>query len=296
MKRIAISLFSLTLALGLGFSTTDAEAKRLGGGGSVGMSRSSAPMQRQATLPPKQANPASQQAAPAAAPAPAPQASGMSRWLGPLAGIAAGIGLAALLSHFGMGEGMANILMIAALIFGAIFLFRLLFARKATPAPQPAYAGPADNGPARFQPLQAAAAGTGAAADEATIPADFDVAGFLRQAKLNFNRLQAANDAGNMDDIKTFTSPEVFAEVQMQYEERGKTKQQTDVIQLDAELVEVVTEAGAGKGRHIASVRFHGQLREEANAAPINFDEVWHLSKPVDGSEGWRVAGIQQIQ
>jgi len=288
MKRIAISLFSLTLALGLGFNAADAEAKRLGGGGSVGMSRNSAPMQRQATLPPKQANPASQQAAPAAAPAPAPQASGMSRWLGPLAGIAAGIGLAALLSHFGMGEGMANILMIAALIFGAIFVFRLLFARKA--APQPAYAGPADNGPARFEPLQPVSGGVAAA--DATIPADFDVAGFLRQAKLNFNRLQAANDAGNMDDIKTFTSPEVFAEVQMQYEERGKTKQQTDVIQLDAELVEVVTE----EKRHIASVRFHGQLREEANAAPINFDEVWHLIKPVDGSEGWRVAGIQQIQ
>ena len=288
MKRIAISLFSLTLALGLGLNTSDAEAKRLGGGGSIGMSRNSAPMQRQATLPPKQANPAPQQAAPTAAPPQtAPQPSGMSRWLGPIAGIAAGIGLAALLSHFGMGEGMANILMIAALVFGAIFLFRLLFGRKQ--APQPAYAGQGSQGPARFEALQPAA---GSAVETATVPADFDSAGFLRQAKINFSRLQAANDAGNMDDIKTFTSPEVYAEVLMQYEERGKTKQQTDVVQLDAELVEVVTE----DKRYIASVRFHGQLREEANAAPIAFDEVWHLTKPVDGAEGWRVAGIQQIQ
>jgi len=288
IKRIAISLFSLTLALGLGFNAGDAEAKRLGGGSSFGMSRNSAPMQRQSTLPPKQANPAPQQAAPTAAPAPQP--SGMSRWLGPLAGIAAGVGLAALLSHFGMGEGMANVLMIAAIVIGVIFVLRLLFGRK--PA-APAYAGNVgDNGPARFEPLQPAAGSSIASNEPATVPADFDTVGFLRQAKLNFTRLQAANDAGNMDDIKTFTSPEVYAEVQMQYEERGKTKQQTDVMQLDAELVEVVTE----DKRHIASVRFHGLLREEPGSTPVTFDEVWHLLKPVDGSDGWRVAGIQQIQ
>lgn len=285
MKRIAISLFSLVLALGLGFSAEVAEAKRLGGGGSVGMSRNSAPMQRQATLPPKQAN------APAATPpAPAtPQPGGASRWLGPLAGIAAGIGLAALFSHFGLGEGMANILTIALLAFAAIFVLRLLFGRKT--APSPAYAGAGDGAPARFETAQALPGG-GAAPVEATVPADFDSAGFLRQARINFTRLQAANDAGNMEDIKAFTSPEVYAEVLMQYEERGKTRQQTDVVQLDAELVEVVSEAQ----RHIASVRFHGLLREEPGAAPVSFDEVWHLTKPADGSEGWRVAGIQQIQ
>ncbi|RTL57660.1 MAG: Tim44 domain-containing protein [Rhodocyclaceae bacterium] len=294
MKRIALSLFALTLALGLGFNATDAEAKRLGGGGSFGMSRNTAPMQRQYTAPPKQANPTTQPAAPTATPQPAPQPqpSGMSRWLGPLAGIAAGVGLAALLSHFGMGEGMANVLMIAALVMGGLFLFRLLFARKSTSPTSPAYAGNIGNdGPARFDTLHAVPMGA-AATEPAPVPADFDIAGFLRQAKLNFNRLQAANDAGNMDDIKTFTSPEVYAEVQMQYEERGRSKQQTDVMQLDAELVEVETE----EKRHIASVRFHGLLREEPGAAPIHFDEVWHLTKPVDGSDGWRVAGIQQIQ
>lgn len=296
MKRVALTVFSLTLALGLGFSANDAEAKRLGGGGSFGMSRNSAPMQRQYTAPPKQANPAPQQAAPTAAPAPqpAPQPSGMSRWLGPIAGIAAGVGLAALLSHFGMGEGMANVLMIAALVIGAIFVIRLLFGRR---EPAPAYAGNGGNagGPARFEPLQPAAGSSSMAAmadEPVAVPADFDTVGFLRQAKINFTRLQAANDAGNMDDIKAFTAPEVFAEVQMQYEERGKTKQQTDVMQLDAELVEVVSDGN----RHIASVRFHGLLREDAHSAPASFDEVWHLVKPLDGSDGWRVAGIQQIQ
>jgi predicted lipid-binding transport protein (Tim44 family) len=97
------------------------------------------------------------------------------------------------------------------------------------------------------------------------IPADFDVEGFLRQAKLNFVRLQAANDRGDMDDIREFTAPELFAEIRMQFQERGGKVQETDVMQLDAELLEVVTE----DKRHIASVHFSGQLREDG-AAPAS--------------------------
>jgi predicted lipid-binding transport protein (Tim44 family) len=78
----------------------------------------------------------------------------------------------------------------------------------------------------------------------------------------------------------------------MQYQERGSKAQETDVMQLNAELLEVVTE----DNRHIASVHFSGQLREEGGAAaPEAFAEIWHLAKPVDGSRGWNVAGIQQV-
>jgi predicted lipid-binding transport protein (Tim44 family) len=94
-----------------------------------------------------------------------------------------------------------------------------------------------------------------------------------------------------MDDIREFTSPEMFAEIKMQYQERGNKSQETDVMQLNAELLEVVTE----DSRHIASVHFSGQLREDANAAPEAFAETWHLVKPADGSRGWNVAGIQQV-
>ncbi|HET7775773.1 MAG TPA: Tim44 domain-containing protein, partial [Azospira sp.] len=71
----------------------------------------------------------------------------------------------------------------------------------------------------------------------------------------------------------------------------GHKPQQTDVVQLNANLLEVVSEAS----RHVASVRFHGLLREEKDAAPAPFDEVWHLTKPMDGSRGWMVSGIQQL-
>jgi predicted lipid-binding transport protein (Tim44 family) len=93
-----------------------------------------------------------------------------------------------------------------------------------------------------------------------------------------------------MEDIRLFSTPEVAAEIQVQYQERGHAQQQTDVIQLNADLLDLDSEAS----RHVASVRFHGQLREDVHAAPELFTEVWHLVKPVDGSSGWRVAGIQQ--
>jgi predicted lipid-binding transport protein (Tim44 family) len=218
----------------------------------------------------------------------------MSRFLGPLAGLAAGLGIAALLSHFGLGEAAASFLMIALLVIAAVFVVRLLL-RKREPQPALQYSG-AGNAPVSLAPAQFDAPNVGTAGTTATaaaagrVPADFDVAGFVRQAKLNFIRLQAANDRGDMDDIRQFVAPELYAEIEMQFRERGARAQETDVQQLDAEVLEVVTEGG----NHIASVRFFGTLREDGGTAEA-FAEVWHLAKPADGSRGWSVAGIQQV-
>jgi predicted lipid-binding transport protein (Tim44 family) len=99
-----------------------------------------------------------------------------------------------------------------------------------------------------------------------------------------------------MDDIRNFTSPELFAEIRMQYVERGSTKQETDVQQLDASLLDVSEESSGDVHRYVASVRFVGRIREEAGGPVEALDEVWHLSKPVDGTGGWVIAGIQQFQ
>jgi predicted lipid-binding transport protein (Tim44 family) len=72
---------------------------------------------------------------------------------------------------------------------------------------------------------------------------------------------------------------------------RGSVKQQTDVLALNADLLEVVTEGD----RHWASVRFSGTLRESPGEAPRGFEEVWNLAKPVSGAGGWQLAGIQQM-
>ena len=114
----------------------------------------------------------------------------------------------------------------------------------------------------------------------------------MRNAKVNFIRLQAANDAGNLDDIREFTAPEMFAEIKMGIDERKGAKQTTDVVQLDAEVLDVTEEAN----RYIVSVHFNGLIREEDGAAAQPFAEVWHMTKPRDGSRGWVLAGIQQVQ
>ena len=295
MKKLILTLCAVFV--GLGTLSFDAEARRMGGGASSGMKRDSGVMRRDATpAAPSQAVPAKPAATPGAA-APAPARSGMSRWMGPLAGLAAGLGLAALLSHFGLGEGFASMMMLVLLAAAAFFVIRMLM-RKRQPENAMQYAGAA-GGPAaqRFEPASMPAGGSAAApmaADTApvNVPADFDVEGFLRNAKLNFVRLQAANDAGNLEDIRQFTTPEMYAEIKLQLDERGKTAQTTDVMQLNAQLLDLTTE----EKRYIASVRFSGLIREEANATPANFDEVWHLTKPVDGSLGWVIAGIQQFE
>lgn len=304
MKSFA--LLTATLALGLTLAAGDADAaKRFGAGKSSGM-------QRQEMSQPKSANatPASPAQAPGAAAAPArtqqagaaaaPQAQPKRSWMGPLAGLAAGIGLAALASHFGFGEELASMMMMG-LVAVAVMLLIGFFMRRRAAAQQPAlagagsmqYAGQTAQPYAAPQPDQAygsSAPVANTAEPVGNIPADFDAEAFVRNAKLNFIRLQAANDTRNLDDIREYTTPELFAEIKMNWMDQGSGSQKTDVVSLNAEVLDVTEEAT----RYVVSVRFTGLLREEANAAPEAIDEIWHLTKPRSGNAGWAVAGIQQ--
>lgn len=299
MKNFA--LMAAALVLGFTLSIGDAEAKRLGGGSSSGM-------QRQSVSP--SAPPSAAKQAPAATPAAGAAAQPKRSWMGPLAGLAAGLGLAALASHFGFGEGLANMMMIGLLILAVVMAVAYFKRKKAMSGQQSGaggmqYAGAgADygrNAPGKpdFLPAgsavpgmaTAAAASAASAANSNSIPADFDVDGFVRNAKVNFIRLQAANDAGNLDDIREFTSPEMFAEIKMSMGDRGAAKQETDVVQLNAEVLDVAEEAT----RYIVSVRFHGLIREDKAGPTEPFDEIWNMTKPTDGSRGWTLAGIQQV-
>jgi predicted lipid-binding transport protein (Tim44 family) len=277
--KILLAMICMILAGSL-WVATDADAARLGGGRSFGMQRNITPPPRT----PTQAAPAPAQPATAAPGA----RSSMGRWLGPIAGLAAGLGLAALFSHLGLGENFATLAMVLLLIAGAVFLFRMW--RRPAQGARLGYAGGPPQ-PDLAQAYTGTPASSGTSAPAVAIPAGFDSEGFLRQAKVNFVRLQAANDAGNVEDIRDFTTPEVFAEIRLDMQDRGSAPQQTDIVVHNADLLDV-SEEGT---RYVASVRFHGSIREQAGSAPLPFEEIWNLTKPRDGSHGWQVAGIQQV-
>jgi predicted lipid-binding transport protein (Tim44 family) len=312
------SIAALSLALMTGLATIDAEAKRLGGGRSSGMQREMPARTAPDATPAKPAAPA-QQAAPTTAPnaAAGPAAAAPKRnWMGPLAGLAAGLGLAALMSHLGLGEAFGSFLLMALAAVAIIFVVRLLMRRKQQPQPAGmAYSGsPAAGGqvawpaPAAPGATEATAASTTAAAAaeasapdlaqpvvaaapaRAFVPAAFDSEGFARTAKMIFIRLQTANDSADLDDLRAFTTPEMFAELSLDLQERGSGKQHTEVLKIESEVLDVADEGS----RQIVSVRFRGQLREAADAGAVEVDEVWHLSKPADGSRSWAIAGIEQ--
>lgn len=315
-KRIRLFAVATMIAAGT-LVTLDAEAKRMGGGRSIGrqsqtMQRDSAPPAQQpartaqaGTQPGAGAQAQRAQTAPAAAATPA-----RSRWLGPIAGLAAGLGIAALLSHFGLGGAfagaMANVIVVALLAMIGIWLVRKLLSLRRKPAALATAGGamptarqgfgsgydmPASNGGLSTLPASTASAGAASVTHAAFArPADFDESAFLHHAKVNFVRLQAAWDAGDMADIRAFSTPQMFAELKLDLDARAGERNQTDVVQLHAELIDLAED----DFEYVASVRYSGLIREAPGAAAESFAETWQLTKPKRGADGWLLAGIQQ--
>lgn len=321
-KRIRLFAVATMIAAGT-LVTLDAEAKRMGGGRSMGrqsqtIQRESAPPAQQparSTQPGTQPGAGAQAQRAQTAPAAPAAAPARSRWLGPIAGLAAGLGIAALLSHFGLGGAfagaMANVIVVALLAMVGIWLVRKLLSLRRKPATLAASGGGApmsreafDGGydaPASRTGVSAtsgasaasAAAMVGAAdATHAAFarPADFDEPAFLHHAKVNFVRLQAAWDAGDVADIRAFSTPQMFAELKLDLDARSGERNQTDVVQLNAELVDLAEDSF----EYAASVRYSGLIREAPGAAAEPFAETWQLTKPKRGADGWLLAGIQQ--
>ena len=308
MKHLLIALSMTVAALTLSLAPGDADAKRLGGGKPAGMQRATPAQTAPHNTPAQQAAPAAPAAAPAAATPP------KRNWMGPLAGLAAGLGIAALFSHFGMGAGLANFMMMALLAVVAVVAIRFIMGKLRggntgnTGGPQLAGAGAGGAAAAGGWPPQpaqvnlprtaldaapAAAPTTGGGPVAALVlPGGMATADFERLAKMVFIRLQAANDSGNVDDLRKFTTPELFASLRLDMQERGSAPQQTDVVQIDAQVVDTARE----NGQDIVSVRFHGLVREVATAGAEPFNELWHLVRAADGQGDWAIAGITPVQ
>jgi predicted lipid-binding transport protein (Tim44 family) len=215
-----------------------------------------------------------------------------SMWKNVLGGALLGLGLGALFSHLGIGGAMASalssILMIVLLALAVMFIVRM-FRRKDTPAnsnfpgnySQPATAsntpeiGSGLNQPAATSRLRPAGLPDGRrpgrhlARQEQRPPPAMGRAGrlrrpesFLRHAKASFIRMQAAWDRSDLNDLREFTSPEVFAELQLQIQERGGKPDYTEVVSIDAQLLGIETT----ERDYLASVQFNGMIRNAPNA------------------------------
>lgn len=326
-----MKIWSLILVVMLGLSGLDAEAgKRLSGGKSVGK-QSTNVAQREAAPGATPAAPGTvaPNTAAAAKPNPAaPAASPKRPWGAMLGGLAAGLGLAWLASSLGMGEGFGQILMYGLIALAAFMAFKW-FMRSRSPASQPT------NSPFAFQsagngavdgakPYRPENVGNDASARpwernsmafEAPqqpnksiigsallggqswgVPADFDIEGFLKAAKINFVTLQAAWDRSDISALRAMMTDAMLLEIQSQLAERethtGGTVNMTDVVMVDAHLLGIEELPN----EYMASVEFSGMIREDASVGPNPFREVWNMTKPKSGGSGWLVAGVQALQ
>jgi predicted lipid-binding transport protein (Tim44 family) len=285
-SRFWLAIVAVIAAATLVLHVAEARNKP-GSGGSIGQ-------QRPAATP----HPTAPDAAAPAQPAqPAPQREGLSRWLGPFAGIAIGLGLAGLLGH-DAGNVVAAILCAGVLIALVAFLMRWMtrappstaavgtngaqyssYGEETVPAPPPSQL--------MTQPIAAAVL----MKPRTRVPEGFDSEGFLRGAKRKFIELYEAHDLADFATLREFTTDEMFIELKRDIEARSASSRPMDIVTLGADLLEVVTDGGI----HWASIRFSGMLRDDRNAPPSAFEEVWNLRKPASGRGGWVLAGIQQV-
>ena len=321
MKKFLASTMIAVTALSF---VADAFARPVGGGRSFG--RQSSSVSRMRAPAPAPAPAPYQQPGYQQRPAPAPMAPAQvpqrrpSMWKGVLGGALLGLGLGALFSHFGIGGAMASalssILMILLLVFAVMFIVRMFRRKTSTPAnaqfsgfnpnPVPAAATPEigsglnqgwqpNNGSSYAggysQPTSNVSLNKQAAHEQWGVPAGFDTEAFLRHAKASFIRMQAAWDRGDTADLREFTAPEVFAELQLQIQERGGQQDYTEVVSIDAQLLGIETT----ERDYLASVQFNGMIRNAPGAPAEPYVEVWNLAKPLNGNGGWVLAGIQQI-
>jgi len=263
------------MMLGVAIAMPEAEARRLGGGRTLGAQRNVT-----AAPPAVPAKPA--QVAPAASPA----AGG--KWAPMLGGLALGGLLGAFFAGNPLLGTILSALLVGMLVFAGLALLRMLRAPRGAP-PALQYAGLGSETVAAPPPSQAAGfdARFAGSAPCAHVPPGFDIAGFLRAAKENFIRLQMANDSGRLDELRDVTTTGMFEALRTD----AGAGQLTDVVTLNADLLEVATE----DDQHRASVRFSGLVRETPGVEAASFEEVWNLVKPADGSSGWLLAGIQQL-
>jgi predicted lipid-binding transport protein (Tim44 family) len=334
MKFLSLALTAV-LAVALSLAGQDAEAKRMGGGKSVGK-QSSNVTQREATPGGGATAPAANSATaakPAAAAAPvAPK----RPWGAMLGGLAAGLGLAWLASSLGLGGAFGQIIMFAllALVIMLVvgFVMRKLknkggadtgrarepfaFQGAGNAAPSSGYdprnvgndssARPFERAGTAFdanRDVSGGATAGGSVIGSALlgsqswgVPAGFDADRFLEACKKNFTTLQDAWDRSDIQSLRAMMTDEMLDQIKTQLADR---ESHTGGIVNKTDVVMINAQLLGIEElseSYMASVEFSGMIREDASAGASPFREVWNMTKPRNGGSGWLVAGVQALQ
>ena len=305
----------------------EAEAKRLGSGSNMGRVAPGSGASQAVPAKPAQPQAAPQAAKPATANPAAAQAATRSSWMGPIAGLAAGLGLAALASYLGFGEELMSLMLILLAVVVVFAVFRMLAGRRQAsagqygqpamaktgygnnelgaearpsnvswPAQMGSSAGGSAGGGAGVSGYAGAAGVGGAAQVAATDVSAEEIAQFVKVASEQFNKLQSIWDSGDIHTLAEFCTPEMTRELSHQIAGRKGSQNLTQVVQFDSEWLGMAdSQDDFGKPVDEVHIRFSGLIREAADAAASDFNEIWTLHRVKNGDTGWQLAGITQV-
>lgn len=303
-------IFTILLMVIVSFSllSSEAFAKRMGGGSSSGMHRSITPAKP--ATPTKQAEANKQTQQPASNTATAGTAASKSSWMGPLMGLAAG-GLLAAAFMGGAFDGISPMDIIVLLfIVGAVIFFLRRRAQQgqmrtasatATPSATGTVAQPMGNN--QFRRAESSAFGQnnieiGSLVNDATVldfahqasyPAWFNADQFEKQAQTWYVALQSAWDNKDWTTLKALSTPEYFELLKAQRLTEADDNQ-TRVDEVTATIGDMVKE----NGQWVVTVEFKGYISEQAGSFAHAFNEYWHLIRIGEAEGEWKLAGIQQ--
>ena len=292
----------------LGFTCLCAEAtKRLGSGKSVGQRSNNVSQTQGASKTTQNATPARPPPAFALQKCP---------WGALLGGLAAGLGLAWLASSIGLGEELGQFLMFGLIALGVMIGVRNFIRRRAsasktdTNSSPLAFQGAGVTPPKQPQDTQFIANPEDQSSSSASngsmivsafsgfqpnwlIPTGVDADGFVTKAKENFVARQDVWDRSDTKSLRNLMTNNMLKEITAQIAERDATASvghtiRTEVIRLEAKLLGI-EESLEGQ---LASVEISGAIREEADAQPDVFKEVWNMSLNKSSHCGQLIAGI----
>lgn len=219
----------------------------------------------------------------------------MGRWGGMLGGMLMGGLIGSMLfggGHAYGGPGLLDLLLIGG---GLFLLYRFIRSRRmATASPTATGAMSFDQSPSHgwgqpgYDPSSVAATPV---EEQPALPPGFDAQEFLKGAKAIYIRMQSSWDKRDLEDIRQFVSPEVWAEIEHQAQEDPQPGK-TELLLINPRILE----ARETDSQTVVSVFYDVMMRENQAETAKQVREVWHFSRDKSPEAFWVLEGIQQVE